>query len=233
MLLNEILDPEKYAQMDPETWERRAARLHNDIIWRQKSKSTDKETLAGMRKELEKYQDTIRRIKAAKKGESVNEATAYGQARAGEHQWAMTGSAKPTGQIWVKTRDGKKYGPFKDKETANNFLVVRKLPNSSIVVEQEEPFYDDFLAEGEIIEEAEYQGRKVQLNRPFLTPDGPKKRSVYVKNDKGNIVKVNFGDPDLKIKKNIPERRKRFRARHNCENPGPKWKRRYWSCKRW
>tara|TARA_R100000008_G_C3523241_1_gene135171 strand:+ start:222 stop:746 length:525 start_codon:yes stop_codon:yes gene_type:complete len=80
---------------------------------------------------------------------------------------------------------------------------------------------------------AEYQGRKVKLGKPFLTPDGPKKRSVYVKNDKGNVVKVNFGDPNMKIKKNDPERRKSFRARHNCDNPGPRWKARYWSCKAW
>jgi hypothetical protein len=80
---------------------------------------------------------------------------------------------------------------------------------------------------------AEYQGRKVQLNKPFRTPDGPKKFSVYVKNERGNIVKVNFGDPNMKIKKNIPERRKSFRARHNCDNPGPRWKARFWSCKAW
>ncbi len=76
---------------------------------------------------------------------------------------------------------------------------------------------------------AEYQGRKVQLGRPFLTPKGPKKRSVYVKNEKGNVVKVNFGDPNMKIKKSDPARRKSFRARHNCSNPGPRWKARYWS----
>jgi hypothetical protein len=80
---------------------------------------------------------------------------------------------------------------------------------------------------------AEKNGRKVTLNKPFRTPDGPKKFSVYVKNDKGNVVKVNFGDPNMKIKKYIPERRKSFRARHNCDNPGPKWKARYWSCKAW
>jgi hypothetical protein len=80
---------------------------------------------------------------------------------------------------------------------------------------------------------SEYQGRKVTLNKPFRTSDGPKKFSVYVKNEKGNVVKVNFGDPNMKIKKNIPERRKSFRARHNCDNPGPKWKARYWSCKAW
>lgn len=89
--------------------------------------------------------------------------------------------------------------------------------------------YDE---DGKVIA-AEKNGKKVTLNKPFRTPDGPKKFSVYVKNEKGNVVKVNFGDPNMKIKKNIPERRRSFRARHNCDNPGPKWKARYWSCKAW
>ncbi len=80
---------------------------------------------------------------------------------------------------------------------------------------------------------AKYQGKTVKLNKPFRTPDGPKKTSVYVKNDKGNVVKVNFGDPNMEIKRDNPERRKSFRARHNCDNPGPKWKARYWSCRAW
>jgi hypothetical protein len=84
-----------------------------------------------------------------------------------------------------------------------------------------------------MIEEAEYHGRKVTLGKPFLTPDGPKKRSVYVKNAKGNVVKVNFGDPNMRIKKHIPARRKSYRARHHCENPGPRWKANYWSCRAW
>ena len=75
------------------------------------------------------------------------------------------------------------------------------------------------------------KGKK--LNKPFRTPGGPKKFSVYVKNDKGNIVKVNFGDPGLSIKRDNPNRRKNFRARHNCDNPGPKTKARYWSCRNW
>ena len=83
------------------------------------------------------------------------------------------------------------------------------------------------------LNEAEYHGRKVKLGKPFLTPGGPKKRSVYVRNEKGNVVKVNFGDPNMRIKKNIPARRKSFRARHNCANPGPRWKARYWSCRAW
>lgn len=80
---------------------------------------------------------------------------------------------------------------------------------------------------------SEYQGRKVTLNKPFRTSNGPKKFAVYVKNESGNVVIVRFGDPNMKIKKNIPERRRSFRARHNCDNPGPKWKARYWSCKAW
>ena len=83
------------------------------------------------------------------------------------------------------------------------------------------------------ITESEYQGRKVKLNDPFRTSGGPKKFSVYVKNEKGNVVKVNFGDPNMEIKRDDPDRRRNFRARHNCDNPGPKWKARYWSCYQW
>ncbi|MHA2401522.1 MAG: DUF5824 family protein [Candidatus Kariarchaeaceae archaeon] len=83
-------------------------------------------------------------------------------------------------------------------------------------------------------EAAKYKGRTVKLGKPFRTPDGPKKFSVYVKNDKGNVVKVNFGDPNMEIKKDNPARRKSFRARHKCDtNPGPRWKARYWSCRKW
>lgn len=81
------------------------------------------------------------------------------------------------------------------------------------------------------IDEAEYQGRKVQLNKPMQ--GDVKKSKVYVKGPKGNVVKVNFGDKNMKIKKSNPARRKSFRARHRCDNPGPKWKARYWSCRAW
>lgn len=74
---------------------------------------------------------------------------------------------------------------------------------------------------------------KKTLNKPFRTPSGPKKFGVYVKNDKGNVVLVRFGDPKMEIKRDDPERRKSFRARHNCDNPGPKWKAKYWSCRFW
>ena len=84
-----------------------------------------------------------------------------------------------------------------------------------------------------VISEAEYQGRKVKLNDPTRSNDGKKKFYVYTKNEKGNIVKVGFGDPNMEIKRDDPGRRKNFRARHNCDNPGPKWKARYWSCYQW
>lgn len=83
-------------------------------------------------------------------------------------------------------------------------------------------------------EASEYQGRKVTLNKPFRTPSGPKKFAVYVKNESGNVVIVRFGSPDMKIKRDDPDRRKSFRARHGCDkNPGPKWKAKYWSCLQW
>ena len=81
---------------------------------------------------------------------------------------------------------------------------------------------------------AEYQGRKVTLNKPFRTPDGPKKFAVYTKNGSGKVVIVRFGDPNMEIKRDNPKRRKSFRARHKCDTaPGPKWKARYWSCRMW
>ncbi len=84
---------------------------------------------------------------------------------------------------------------------------------------------------GEPLGEAEYQGRKVPLGKPMK--GDVKKSKVYVKKPNGKVVKVNFGDKNMRIKKSNPGRRKSFRARHNCENPGPRWKARYWSCRAW
>ena len=79
--------------------------------------------------------------------------------------------------------------------------------------------------------EGEYQGRDVPLGKPMR--GDVKKFKVYVKNPAGRVVKVNFGDPNMRIKKSNPARRKSFRARHNCANPGPRTKARYWSCRKW
>ena len=87
------------------------------------------------------------------------------------------------------------------------------------------------------LNEAEYQGRKVKLGKPMQ--GDTKKFKVYVKNDKGNVVKVNFGQGGdakggtMRIRKSNPKARASFRARHNCDSPGPRWKARYWSCRKW
>lgn len=94
------------------------------------------------------------------------------------------------------------------------------------MVEEDFEFWDD------VVSEAEYRGRKVSLNKPMR--GDVKKFKVFVKDPKtGNVKKVNFGDPNMRIKKSNPKRRKSFRARHNCDNPGPKTKARYWSCRKW
>ena len=108
----------------------------------------------------------------------------------------------------------------------DNDLLPKSHPRGS-----SEEDYEDW--DGEIFSAAEYQGRKVKLNKPFRTPDGPKKFAVYTKNEKGTVVIVRFGDPNMEIKRDDPQRRKNFRSRHNCDNPGPKWKARYWSCYQW
>jgi hypothetical protein len=86
----------------------------------------------------------------------------------------------------------------------------------------------------QIVNEAEYQGKSVKLNDPFRTPDGPKKFGVYTMGPNGNVVIVRFGDPNMEIKRDDPDRRASFRARHGCDDdPGPKYKAKYWSCHQW
>jgi hypothetical protein len=87
------------------------------------------------------------------------------------------------------------------------------------------------MSSADDLEEAKYQGREVPLGKKMA--GDVKKSKVYVRGPKGNVVKVNFGDPNMTIKKSNPARRKSFRARHNCANPGPRWKARYWSCRSW
>jgi hypothetical protein len=105
------------------------------------------------------------------------------------------------------------------------------LENCSFKSENKKYKFEEISDYKESLSEAEYKGRKVKLGK--IMQGDVKKFKVYVKNDKGNVVKVNFGQKGVKIKKNNPERRKSFRARHNCENPGPRWKSKYWSCKKW
>jgi hypothetical protein len=90
---------------------------------------------------------------------------------------------------------------------------------------------DDVSMSGISVNEAQYHGRNVPLGKKMA--GDVKKSKVYVRKPNGNIVKVNFGDKKMRIKKSNPKRRKSFRARHHCENPGPRWKARYWSCRSW
>ena len=119
----------------------------------------------------------------------------------------------------------------------------KQVPNCIPIEEAEKmDTVDDFctaclreyiLEHANSLTEAEYHGRNVPLGKPFRTPNGPKKTSVYVKNKKGNVVKINFGDPNMRIKKSIPGRRKSFRARHHCDTAKDRTSARYWSCRAW
>jgi D-Tyr-tRNAtyr deacylase len=120
-----------------------------------------------------------------------------------------------------------------DRSIVESDLGKKVLLENGQVVYLEVPVEDESF-----LSEAEYQGRKVQLGK--IMQGDVKKFKVYVKNDKGNVVKVNFGfggksakGKRMVIKKNNPQRRKSFRARHNCDNPGPRWKARYWACRTW
>ena len=129
--------------------------------------------------------------------------------------------------------------------TYADFLVDELVSEFRLGMDLNETLYKDEYGsvqstdyDEEFINEAEYQGRKVQLGK--IMQGDVKKSKVYVKNDKGKVVKVNFGfggksaqGKRMTIKKNNPARRKSFRARHNCENPGPRWKPRYWACRTW
>ena len=144
-----------------------------------------------------------------------------------------------------KEREGKKYRPAKPGDKDRPDPEAWKKAQSEYVYENpktgERFTYSrqgNYKKDGVVLvykgKAAEYQGRKVTLNKPFRTPKGPKKFAVYTKNEKGNVVIIRFGDPNMKIRKSNPEARKSFRARHKCDtNPGPRWKARYWACRSW
>jgi D-Tyr-tRNAtyr deacylase len=117
-------------------------------------------------------------------------------------------------------------------------MVTIQMNEGTIYEDEYGSVVETDLESTDVLNEAEYQGRKVQLGK--IMQGDIKKFKVYVKNDKGKVVKVNFGfggksakGKRMVIKKNNPERRKSFRARHNCDNPGPRWKPRYWACRTW
>ena len=157
-------------------------------------------------------------------------------------------------QKGMKTMFGKKYPNCVKKESketteasspAQQAAIAINMKKKGIKPKNETLYEDEFgsveetnFIIGDLITEAEYQGRKVQLGK--IMQGDIKKFKVYVKNDKGKVVKVNFGfggksahGKMMVIKKNNPERRKNFRARMNCDTPGPRWKPRYWACRSW
>lgn len=126
-----------------------------------------------------------------------------------------------------------------DLEISEDFVIetgVVGFTDDGVILEADEKTLEylginDIIVESEEVSEAEYQGRKVPLGKPMA--GDVKKSKVYVRKPNGKVVKVNFGDKNMRIKKSNPNRRKSFRARHNCDNPGPRWKARYWSCRAW
>tara|TARA_B100000902_G_C27320949_1_gene924419 strand:+ start:4587 stop:6845 length:2259 start_codon:yes stop_codon:yes gene_type:complete len=129
-------------------------------------------------------------------------------------------------------RDG---SPITETTWNRKPILAENIEQHEVTYNDDDRFYEDYgvlwFNEDEMVDEAEYQGRKVKLGKPMA--GDVKKFKVYVKNPKGNVVKVNFGQKGAKIKKSNPERRRSFRARHNCDNPGPRHKARYWSCRKW
>lgn len=126
----------------------------------------------------------------------------------------------------------KKDGTKMKGDTRVNNCVKEELEETYDGDEFFEAYGELWYNEDEQLDEAEYQGRSVPLGKPMQ--GDVKKFKVYVKDPStGNVKKVNFGDPDMKIRKSNPAARRSFRARHNCDNPGPRTKARYWSCRKW
>ena len=171
--------------------------------------------------------------------EELDEKTVAKDKESGEPKKYVAGLSKSTAKArsahWDKMdklddRDPRAYEPAPGDATAKTKPSKHTMKFKQMYGEEVEPCCEDCVEP--IQEEAEYEGRKVTLNKPF-GGDSKHKRYVYVKNEKGNIIKLGFGDPNMEIKRDDPERRKAYRARHNCDNPGPKWKANYWSCKYW
>ena len=125
-------------------------------------------------------------------------------------------------------------GDIVEIELGDDTLIettIMETTDDGVIIQVDEQAIRIMIDAKKQLDEAKYQGRTVPLGKPMQ--GDVKKSKVYVKGPKGNVVKVNFGDKNMRIKKNSPGHRKSFRARHHCENPGPRWKARYWSCRAW
>ena len=142
--------------------------------------------------------------------------------------WTFEDSSLPTPTDSISPIHGNAFAPYQRKQDPREWF-------------RKDVHEDDEDVEEETVTEAEYRGRTVPLGKPMA--GDVKKKKVYVRKPNGSIVKVNFGhggtsakragQKTMRIKKSNPKRRKSFRARHNCSNPGPRWKARYWSCRAW
>jgi len=182
-----------------------AADVYRKYINKMKKKTKERQQDEGLWDNIRKKRERIKRGS----GERMRKPGAKGAPTADQMRQAKGESVSEEGGA----------GEFGTKEVLQNY-------------QKDTPGQDCSCYDHELTE-AEYKGRKVTLNDPFRSNDGKKKFYVYVKNDKGNIIKLGFGDPNMEIKRDDPARRKSFRARHNCDNPGPKYKARYWSCFQW
>lgn len=130
-------------------------------------------------------------------------------------------------QIGMKKKGGKQVPncvPIKEADSYCASCLIEAIKSCD-----ENAEYINLIEPG--LNEAEYQGRKVQLGKPMR--GDVKKFKVYVKNGKGNVIKVNFGDPNMRIRKSNPARRRSFRARHRCATAKDRTSARYWSCRKW
>ena len=145
--------------------------------------------------------------------------------------------------LWANIHAKRKRGEKPAKPGDEDYPKTLDIEEYDVVNMEDSKDFQNYMKENywrvdeSTLEEAEYQGRKVKLGKP--SQGDSKKFKVYVKNDKGNVVKVNFGQGGdakggtMRIRKDNPKARKSFRARHNCDSPGPRHKARYWSCRKW
>lgn len=181
------------------------------MIWKKKNESIDEDALELSKKNMTMYGAKKEQRRPLAKSSTFNKRSIF-----------QTESSQ--NELKSKTnRPAKKYTG--DTELVLEYDVVNEEDTKDFVAFMRENYLESDLTE------AEYKGRKVKLGK--IMRGDVKKFKVYVKNPKGNVVKVNFGQKGMNIKKNNPKRRKAFRARHRCDNPGPRHKARYWACRTW
>lgn len=238
---NEVPNCVPEGKIDESNIVERIKRLQDAIEKKSKSRNKSKEQLDEILPALGAAATAVRGAAMAAKPAITN--AIKGTVKAATSPTAIQTTTNAAKWIADKSKDvnsGMNKGKgFMDKMAGGNQGIQSRFPSRTENIEETyegDEFFEAYgvlwFNEDEQLDEAEYQGRKVPLGKPMR--GDVKKFKVYVKDPStGNVKKVNFGDPDMKIKKSNPERRKSFRARHNCDNPGPRTKARYWSCRKW